>query len=156
MRNRKVSFLVFLICNFLALIIGSWLMNNGPRSDWYLALNKAPWTPPGYMFGLAWSIIMICFAFYMNRLSFQFKLFNKKLIILYTIQWILNVGWNFTFFNQKKFLLGLIILLLLWLLLVYLFNNYRKKLRKHSLWIFPYIIWMTIAISLNAYVVLYN
>ena len=43
--------IVFLIINFGALAMGGWLMNNGPQTDWYLALNKAPWTPPGWVFG---------------------------------------------------------------------------------------------------------
>ena len=42
-------FVLFLAINFSALGIGSYLMNNGPTSGWYLTLNKAPWTPPGWV-----------------------------------------------------------------------------------------------------------
>ena len=52
---------LFLLLNFGALAIGSYFMNNGPQSNWYLTLNKAPWTPPGWVFGVAWTTIMICF-----------------------------------------------------------------------------------------------
>jgi len=58
----------FLIINFGGLVFGSWLMNNGPQTEWYQALNKAPWTPPGWVFGAAWTTIMICFSIYLGYL----------------------------------------------------------------------------------------
>ena len=63
---KKIVF--FLFINFGSLGLGSWLMNNGPRSDWYNNLNQAPWTPAGWVFGVAWSFIMICFSVYMAYL----------------------------------------------------------------------------------------
>ena len=61
-------FFIFLAINFGGLAFGSWLMNNGPTSDWYSNLNKAPWTPPGWVFGVAWTTIMICFSIYLAKL----------------------------------------------------------------------------------------
>jgi len=66
---KKVLLLAFfLVLNFGALGIGVLLMNNGPQDAWYAALNKAPWTPPGWFFGVAWNTIMICFSIYMAYL----------------------------------------------------------------------------------------
>ena len=59
---------IFLIINFGALGIGSILMDNGPQSSWYTNLNQAPWTPPGWVFGFAWTTIMFCFSIYMAKL----------------------------------------------------------------------------------------
>ncbi len=61
MKQLKLTIL-FLVANFGGLAIGSWLMNNGPISDWYTNLNQAPWTPPGAVFGIAWTFIMNCFS----------------------------------------------------------------------------------------------
>ena len=44
---------LFLIINFGALALGSWLMNNGPQTEWYTSLNQAPWTPEFLWFGVA-------------------------------------------------------------------------------------------------------
>jgi len=46
-----VTLIIFLLINFGALGVGSWLMKNGPQTQWYLDLNKAPWSPPGWVFG---------------------------------------------------------------------------------------------------------
>jgi len=56
--------ILFLVLNFGALAVASLFTGNGVASNWYQHLNKAPWTPPGWMFGLAWTTIMICFALY--------------------------------------------------------------------------------------------
>ena len=69
---------IFLFINFGGLALGSWLMNNGPRSLWYIELNKAPWTPPGWVFGVAWTLIMICFSIYLSYLFTQTNTVNPK------------------------------------------------------------------------------
>lgn len=75
--HHKIKYLIlFLLVNFGGLGFGSWLMNNGPMTSWYQNLNKAPWTPPGWVFGAAWTTIMVCFSVY---LVFLFtKNFSKK------------------------------------------------------------------------------
>ena len=154
--NKYIRFLIFLIANLSALAIGAWLMNEGPRTDWYLSLNKAPWTPAGWVFGAAWTTIMVLFSVYMTKVSFQHEFLNKKVLILYIDQWILNVSWNYIFFNQHLTKLGLVVIALLWLLIGYFTFEYVKKVRWYTLFILPYLIWMTIATSLNAYIVLNN
>lgn len=46
MKQAKLVFF-FLFLNFGGLTIGNWLMQSGPITDWYVNLNKAPWTPSG-------------------------------------------------------------------------------------------------------------
>lgn len=131
-------------------------MNDGPRTEWYLSLEKAPWTPAGWIFGVAWTSIMLFFSFYMTKLSFQYEFLNKKLLSAYLIQWFLNVSWNYTFFNQHLTKLGLVVIVALWLLIGYFTFKYYKKMQWYTLLILPYLIWMTIAVSLNAYIVVSN
>lgn len=154
--NKYVRFLIFLVVNFSALALGVLLMKNGPQTDWYLSLNKAPWTPPGWVFGIAWSTIMLLFSFYMTRLSFEYKFLDRKLVLHFVAQWILNVSWNYFFFNQHLIIIGLIGITLLWLLVGYFTFKHVKKLKVVTLLILPYLIWMTIATSLNAYIIFYN
>lgn len=154
--NKIIRFLTFIIFNFLALAIGVVLMKDGPQTDWYLSLNKAPWTPEGWVFGAAWTTIMFLFSFYMTKLSFLFKFLDKKLLTVYTLQWVLNVSWNLAFFNLHYTKVGLVVIVLLWLLIGYFTFKHLKSLKVFTLLIVPYLIWMTIATSLNAYIVLNN
>lgn len=154
--NKYIRFLLFLAVNFLALAIGVWLMNDGPRTDWYLSLNKAPWTPANWVFGAAWTTIMVLFSIYMTRLSFKYAYMAKKILVLYILQWVLNVGWNYVFFNQYMIAVGLVVITLLWLLIGYFTFEHLRKVKGYTLFIIPYLVWMTIATSLNAYIVLNN
>ena len=141
---------VFLVINFGALAIGSWLMNNGPQTEWYIGLNKAPWTPPGWVFGAAWTIIMICFSIYMAQLYANEN--TGKVIILFIFQVVLNVSWNYVFFNQHAVSFALIIISLLTILIIYFLIAYYSKLQLISLLLLPYVIWLAIATSLNYYI----
>ena len=147
---KLVVFAFFFIVNFGALALGSFLMGSSPiENDWYIQLNKAPWTPPGWVFGLAWSSIMILFTLF---LTFQVedKIRSKRFISLFTLQFITNVVWNPIFFYFHWTLVGLIIIFLLFLSLVFLML-YFKPINWRSTLLLPYLIWLTIAFSLNAY-----
>ena len=147
--------LLFLVINFTALAIGGLFTSAGVNSFWYADFNKAPWTPPGYMFGIAWTVIMICFAVYMAIL-YPIHLNKKAIVSLFAIQWILNISWNPIFFYFHQTVLGLFtITFLTSIVSVFLFKNY-SLLKLKSIWIAPYFIWLIIATSLNAYIVFMN
>lgn len=156
MKSKFVLFLIFIVSNFGALGVGTLLMNNGSSSEWYSKLNKAPWTPEGWVFGVAWFSLMICFSIYMTQLVSKFEIPDTKLIKLYVIQWILNVSWNYIFFNKHLTVLGLVIIVALWLLIGYFTFKYLNQMKYATVFILPYLIWMTIATSLNAYIVINN
>lgn len=147
--------LLFFLLNFGALGIGSLFTSGGVPSDWYTNLNKAPWTPPGWVFGAAWTLIMVCFSFYM---AYALALVEQKklLIGLFALQWILNVAWNPVFFYYHQVLAGLIVISLLTILLAVFLIKFWPKMGIANLLILPYLIWLLIATSLNAYVLVQN
>ena len=146
---------MFLFINFvLVFYIGNILMADGSNSDWYIDLNKAPWTPPGWVFGLAWSFLLICFSIYLALLS-QKKVSNK-LVVIILLQYLLNISWNYFFFNQHLIELGLIDLSILTITVLYIFYSNFKTMRWKSIFIIPYFLWLLVATSLNLYIVIYN
>jgi tryptophan-rich sensory protein len=153
MKQVKLT-LLFLMINFGGLAIGSWLMNNGPMRDWYTDLNQAPWSPPGWVFGIAWAMIMICFSIYLGQLFI--RNYSLKLWFIFFIQFILNVSWNYFFFNQHLILFGFIVITLLTSLLFYYFFKLSKKTSNYKYLLLPYIIWLCIATSLNLYILIHN
>jgi len=152
--KKTLWLIVFLVINFGALGIGVLLMNNGPESSWYVALNKAPWTPPGWFFGVAWTTIMICFSIYMTYLILAKS--TSFIWLLFFVQFILNTSWNYIFFNQHIVLLGLLVIVLLTVLVGYFLVHFRNLMKQKTWLIAPYFIWLIIASSLNAYVYFNN
>ncbi len=147
--------IVFIALNFSALAIGGLFTGAGVSSDWYAELLKAPWTPPGWVFGAAWTTIMICFAIYLAYLCPLVQNRNK-LIALFTLQWILNISWNPCFFYFHEVGLALILISCLTILVGYFTLSYRGLLKVKSVLLLPYFIWLVLATSLNAYILVYN
>ncbi|MBT8188945.1 MAG: tryptophan-rich sensory protein [Bacteroidia bacterium] len=150
-----IRLIIFLVLNFTALALGGFFTSKGVPSDWYAGLAKAPWTPPGWVFGTAWTTIMICFAFYLAYLWPVTE--NKNLLIgLFTVQWVLNILWNPVFFHYHNVILGLTVITILTLLVAFFLFYYWSELKYKSLLITPYFIWLLIATSLNAYILTNN
>ncbi|MEO5642573.1 MAG: TspO/MBR family protein [Bacteroidia bacterium] len=147
--------IAFLLINFGALAIGSFFTTKGVSSEWYESLAKAPWTPPGAVFGIAWTTIMICFSIYM---AYLWPAIEKKnfLIALFIVQWILNVAWNPTFFYYHNVLAGLFVIIGLTIVVGFFLFYYWPELKLKSTLLLPYFIWLLIATSLNWYILLKN
>jgi len=148
--TKSIQFITFFLLNFGALALGSILMGSNPISnDWYVHLHKAPWTPPGWVFGAAWTLIMIFFTIFLT-LQEKEKITKSKFVVLFTIQFLSNVLWNPLFFYFHWTFIGMIDIFLLFISLV-LILFYFKPINWKSTLLIPYLVWLTIAFSLNAY-----
>ncbi|MCB0851411.1 MAG: tryptophan-rich sensory protein, partial [Bacteroidetes bacterium] len=135
---------IFLVLNFGGLAIGGIFTGAGVTSQWYAELAKAPWTPPGWVFGASWTTIMICFSVYM---AYAWENIDNRILLisLYVVQWILNVGWNPVFFYYHEVLWGLIIISALTVLVGYFFLGFTSEM-KAKIWLMaPYFVWLVIA-----------
>ncbi|MCH2615570.1 MAG: tryptophan-rich sensory protein, partial [Opitutales bacterium] len=115
----------------------------------------APWTPPGWVFGTAWTFIMLCFAFYMD-FAWQSTSNQKRLAMLYSTQWILNSAWSPVFFHYHMVNWALFIILALTALITYFLFAERDRLKVKTVFVLPYFLWLLIAVALNAYISLEN
>ncbi|BDD01679.1 TspO/MBR family protein [Persicobacter psychrovividus] len=145
-----VRIIFFLIINFMALGIGGQFTAAGVASDWYARLPKAPWTPPSWMFGVAWSTIMVLLAIFMSR-AMAHPTMRTAFIILFTVQWILNVAWNPLFFEFHWLGFALLDIVLLSVTVGVMLWLAANTMGAVALLILPYFIWLLIACSLNAY-----
>jgi len=155
--NKKLIYRLigFWVLNFAALALGSIFTRSGVASDWYANLSKAPWEPPGWVFGAAWTAIMICFGIYMAYLWPLVE--NRNMLVrIYAAQLLLNISWNPIFFYYHHVLGGLVLITLLTIIVAIFLFKYRVLLKTKSLLILPYLIWLLIATSLNAYILFNN
>ncbi len=129
-------------------------MNNGPQTNWYVSLNRAPWSPPGWFFGFAWSTIMVSFSIYLAYLLALKS--GTAFWVIFFIQFSLNIAWNYIFFNQQAIGFGLIEIILLTAVVGYYLFQFGNGLGNKSWFIVPYFVWLLVAISLNGYIYLKN
>ncbi len=97
---------------------------------------------------------MICFSIYLSYLFI--KADSVKLRLAFALQVFLNVIWNYVFFNQHLVSLGLIVISALTVVIFTFFFSNFKTVQNKSYLLLPYMVWLLIATSLNAYIVLYN
>ena len=142
--------LVFFILNFGTLALGSYLMGEVPTSSCYTNLNKAPCTPPGWVFGASWTLIMICLSIFMNK-AVQIEALRTSILWIYGVQLVLNILWNPLFFNFHWTGLALIEIILLVFVVGFMAIKAKPYLPQLTWLLTPYVIWLTIAITLNAY-----
>ncbi len=147
--------ILFLILNFTSLGLARFLGGKGPRSEWYMGIETAPWTPSGLIIGLSWTVTIICFSIY---LAYLWPVVDSKrlLIGVLILHYILNLIWNPIFFHYHQVLTGLFVLTGLTVVIGFLLFFYWPELKLKSLIIVPYLVWIAIAASLNAYVFLKN
>lgn len=141
---------LFLILNFGALALGSYLMGEGPLGSWYTNLNKAPWTPPGWVFGASWTLIMICLSLFMNK-AVQIESMRNTILWVYAIQLVFNIAWNPLFFDLHWMGWALVEIIVLVFIVGAMALIAKPHLPKVTWLLTPYVVWLCIAITLNAY-----
>lgn len=149
--------ILFFIINFSALGIGGILIGNPGTNAWYQSVNKAPWTPPGWVFGAAWTTIMVCFSLFLYEASKKYSTDELKwFYFLVAIQWFLNVLWNPVFFRYQFVLAGLLMIIALTILVGWFTYWGFKQIGFSGLYVLPYFLWLIIATSLNGYIYFKN
>lgn len=126
-------------------------------NTWYKDLNRAPWSPPSYVFGIIWPILYL-----LMTISVLLVLFNKKCypycrpITFFILQLILNLFWTTVFFQLQQPIIALIMIVLIIGITAYTALQFYPYSKIASLLLVPYLLWLCVALSLNGYIVLYN
>lgn len=126
-------------------------------NNWYETLNRAPWSPPNYVFGIVWPILYL-----LMFISFSLVFFNKKCkglcepLLFFLLQLVLNLGWTTIFFRFRQLVAGLIVITAIIGITGYTAYRFYSIDKTASLLLIPYLLWLCVAFSLNAYIVMYN
>ena len=142
-------------------LLGGAATDLGP---WYAQLEKPAWQPPDWLFGPAWTFIFAIIAlagvmaWRSTGRSFQRSRYiqRRRLIGLFGLNALLNVGWSLLFFRLERPDWALAEVLLLWLSIVWLIVFLFPLSRLASGLLLPYLAWVTFAAVLNLSVVQLN
>ena len=139
-----LDFMVFLFACMAAGLAGSLF----PPGRWYSELNKPVWTPPNWVFPVAWPILYLLMSYSGATLANLES--AGSALALWALQISLNTLWTPVFFGLKNLKLGLIIIFLLLIsvaISTYVFWLYSWIA---GLLFLPYLAWVTFAAALNA------
>lgn len=155
MRIRFISYCRLLLWIALFLLISAALGNitDSHRDSWYASLEKSSLTPPGYVFGIVWSILygMLAIA---GWLIWRARCFSTLFTVksLYIIQLLLNWSWTPLFFHYHYTGVALLFIIIIIVLVAILLFLCRKSLPKVTWLLTPYSIWLIFAAYLNGYI----
>ncbi len=122
--------------------------------DWYAALEKPFFNPPGWVFGPAWTTLYVLIAVAGWRILQAHA--GSVTMKLWWAQLALNFAWSPAFFALQQIGLGLvIILMLLATILAFIATAWRRD--KLAAWLFvPYAAWVAFASTLNGAILVLN
>ncbi|OEJ15413.1 TspO protein [Brachyspira hampsonii] len=122
---------------------------------WYDSLNRSPLNPPNILFPIAWSILYILLAISVSIIINK-KPTDKKAVIIFIVQLILNSLWTFIFFGLKQPLFGLIEIMILDVMIIITIIKFKSISKAASYLLVPYLAWCLFASYLTFYIVTYN
>ena len=122
--------------------------------SWYAGLDRAPWTPPGWVFPVVWSLLYLAMAVAAARVADRPG--AGLALALFALQITLNTLWTPVFFGIHRAGAALLILGCLWLAVGGMLWAFWRIDRIAGLLIVPYLLWLTIALSLNAWIWRFN
>ena len=118
-----------------------------PSMDYNL-LIKPPFSPPGILFPIMWTILYILMGVSYGLLEIDNKN-DEKVNFIYYFQLIVNALWSIFFFSLKWRLFSFLWIILLAVLVIRMIMDFYKRNKTAGLLQIPYILWVLFASYLN-------
>lgn len=138
-----ITFGIFLVACFAAGSTGGLF----PPGEWYARLKKPWWTPPNWLFPVAWTTLYVCIAAAGARVAVSPG--NGIAMALWSLQIALNGLWTPVFFGLHKMRLGLIVLCALWASVAVTLVALWSVDWIAGVLFLPYLTWVSVAGMLN-------
>jgi translocator protein len=115
--------------------------------EWYRGLNKPSWTPPDWLFPVAWTTLYLCMSWAAMRVAGLPG--TGQALALWSVQIALNTLWTPVFFGLQRMGAGLVVLVCLWLAVLATTVAFWGHDGVAGLLMVPYLVWVSVAGALN-------
>ncbi len=138
-------------------IVGS-IFTRPEIPTWYAGLAKPSWTPPPFVFPIAWTTLYVMMAVAFWRLWDRVPQSDarRRAMMLFAIQLVLNAIWSPVFFGWHGMRAGLVIIILMAVLIAATIVSAVRIDRMTAALLVPYLCWVLYASTINAGVVALN
>lgn len=143
---KALALAFFLLLSFSAAAFGA----RFAPGEWYLALRKPPWNPPGWIFGPVWTLLyaaMAVAAWRVWRAGSAAE--SRPALAAWAVQLALNAAWSFLFFGLHEPGLAFAEILALWAAILATTVLFFRRDRAAGWLMVPYLAWVSFAAVLN-------
>jgi len=138
-----------LVCVPLLIFLGSLsglLVNSGNQNRWYMLLSKPSVVPPGWVFGVVWTLLYGLMGLALATILDARRAPNRgRALALFGVQLVLNLAWSPVFFalHMAHFAVFLLVMILVAAVMTcYAFGQIRAR----AAWLLvPYLVWLSFA-----------
>lgn len=150
----KINIFIMIISITVVAGLGSLFVNLG--TNWFNILTKPTEWIPNFVIPVVWTVIYLTTAVIMFFWIKKEGALDRKFIILFVINGILNILWCLLFFTFGQMFIGLVIILLNLLFAIKLIFQLSKYNLVYSYILGIYPLWLSIATTLNLAVWILN
>jgi translocator protein len=126
--------------------------------DWYDGLAKAPWNPPSWLFGPAWTVlyVLMAVAAWLVAREGVGERDVRVALVLYGVQLALNLAWSLVFFGLRRPGFALVVIVALLVAIAATAVAFHAVSPAAAWLLAPYLAWVAFAATLNGWVALAN
>lgn len=134
---------------FLGFLSGK-AANSGYSNRWFDALDKPALMPPGWAFGVAWTILYVMMALALAIVLHARGARGRGVaILLFLVQLAMNLAWSPLFFRAHQVGSALTLILALIVMVALTAWLFARIRRTAGLLLVPYLCWLAFASYLN-------
>lgn len=144
--ERKVWWKVALLTVPVIVVLGNLsglLSNSGFGNPWFDAVEKPSFMPPGWLFGVAWTILYTLMGIAVAMvISAPSSALRRRALTFFAAQLILNYLWSPVFFGAGAIDFGFLTIIAMIALLLLTIALFWRVERVAALLLLPYLAWL--------------
>jgi len=148
MKLQLKTLVVCIVVVYAVAFIGSLFTTGNTSGEWYESI-KPSITPPNWVFPVVWNILFFLIALSLYFSWIHAKNQKNKIMIVFGINFLLNILWSVLYFTLKNPLYAFIELIFLWLSILTMVLVTYKINKTSSYLLLPYLLWVSFAGVLN-------
>lgn len=148
--NKIAGLIGWLLICYATSFIGAIVSPGIASPEWYQALAKPSWTPPGWIFGPVWTTLYTLMGLAAWWIWKDFGWMEAAAgLRLFIIQLVFNAAWSWIFFRWHLLGWAAIEIIVLWALILATLRSFWRHNRWAGALLIPYLLWVSFAAALT-------
>jgi tryptophan-rich sensory protein len=145
----KINYIVFASITLFISFLGKIFSESGMQ--WYYALSRPSYTPPGWLFSIVWMVIYVLVTIAVIQIwnSFERDKEFYMIMALFVANALSNLLWTYLFFYRQNICLAFADSLVIFASVLSLIITIGNKSYMIAALLVPYLSWITFAVWLN-------